>query len=198
MHSSEPRLGAAVALCMLAGCRTAPPSFPAAPPWEVRRLELQALEHFELRGRVAVATGREGFNANLRWVQQGAHSQLTLEGPLGAGAVQVSASENQLDIVAANGVRTDSDAARAELRARLGFDPPLKSLRYWILGVPDPARPATEALDEAHRHLQGLTQDGWHIDYTQYSAVVAQWLPTRMTLQRDTVRVRVLVDDWQP
>ena len=192
------RLGAAALLATLAACRTAPPpSFLLLPPWEVRRPQLQAREHFDLKGRVAVAAGREGFNANLRWSQQGERSQLTLAGPLGAGAVEVSASDNELDVVTARGEHLDSAAAHAELAARLGFDPPLPSLRYWVLGVPDPDRPALEELDERQQHLQHLTQAGWQIEYGLYVAVGVQSLPARLTLQRDAVRVRLLVDDWQ-
>jgi outer membrane lipoprotein LolB len=198
MRSRLLRAGAAAALCVLGGCRTAPPlTFPAAAPWEVRRPQLQALGRFELRGRVAVAAGKEGFNANLHWMQQGAHSQLTLQGPLGAGAVQVSATDSDLEIVTGNGTHLDSAAARAELAARLGFDPPLPSLRYWILGVPDPRQPATEEIDQPRERLQGLAQAGWHIDYTLYVAVGPDWVPSRLTLQRDAVRVRLVVDDWQ-
>jgi outer membrane lipoprotein LolB len=174
-----------------------PVSLPAAAPWEVRRPQLQAREHFDLRGRVAVATGHEGFNANLHWAQQGTRSRLMLEGPLGTGAVQISASGNDLDIVTARGEHVEGAAAHAELATRLGFDPPLPSLRYWILGVPDPAEPATEELDERQQRLQRLTQAGWHIDYSLYVAVGGESLPERLTLQRDAVRVRLLVDDWQ-
>ena len=197
MRSRLLRAGAVALLATLAACRTAPPSFLVLPPWEVRRPQLQAREHFDLKGRVAVAAGREGFNANLRWSQQGERSRLTLEGPLGAGAVQVSASGNQLDIVTARGEHLDSAAAHAELAARLGFDPPLPSLRYWVLGVPDPDRPALEELDERQQHLQHLTQAGWQIEYGLYVAVGVQSLPARLTLKRDAVRVRLLVDDWQ-
>src|SRR5947207_2224881 len=87
MRSSRWRCAGAWALaCALTACRTAPPSFLVPPPWEVRKPQLQAREHFDLKGRVAVATGREGFNASLRWAQAGPRSQLTLEGPLGGGA----------------------------------------------------------------------------------------------------------------
>src|SRR5205814_927902 len=45
--------------------------------------------------------------------------------------------------------------------------------------------------------LQALTQSGWHIDYSLYVAVGGESLPARLTLRRDAVRVRLLVDDWQ-
>jgi outer membrane lipoprotein LolB len=199
MRSSRVRAGAVIALAVLAGCRTAPPpvSLHAAQAWETRKPELQARTHFELRGRVAVSTGHDGFNANLRWAQDGGHSHLTLEGPLGVGAVQVSATGDDLTILAANGTQLDSAAAHRELAARLGFDPPLQSLRYWVLGVPDPGEPATEEIDEAQQRLRSLAQGGWRIDYPQYLAVGTEWLPARLTLQREAVRLRMFVDDWQ-
>jgi len=187
----------AAALVLLAGCRTAPVPAPGAPSWDVRRPELQSREHFGLKGRVAIAAGDQGFNARLRWAQDGNRAQLALEGPLGAGAVHIDAAGNNLDIVTANGARLTSDAAHAELDARLGFDPPLASLRYWILGVPDPASPAAETLDPARQRLTRLEQDGWRIDYGSYIAVGGEWLPARLTLERADVRVKLLVDDWQ-
>ena len=188
----------AAALALLAGCRTVPPQpAPAAPPWDTRRPELQAREHFGLKGRVAVAAGAQGFNARLRWAQDGNRAQLALEGPLGAGAVHIDAAGSDLDIVTANGARLASDAARAELSARLGFDPPIASLRFWILGVPDPARPADETLDPLRQRLTRLEQDGWRIDYGSYVVVGGEWLPSRLTLERAGVRVKLLVDDWQ-
>ena len=189
--------GAAAAMLALAGCRAVPLPAPTAPPWDTRRPQLQAREHFELKGRVAVAAGAQGFNARLRWAQDGERAQVALEGPLGAGAVHIDAAGSDLDIVTASGARLTSDAARAELSARLGFEPPLASLRYWILGVPDPATPADETLDAAHQHLTRLEQDGWRIDYDSYVAVGSEWLPARLTLERSDVRVKLLVDDWQ-
>lgn len=195
---NSPACAAAAALVLLAGCRTVPPAaVPAAPDWATRRPQLQSREHFGLKGRVAVAAAGAGFNARLRWAQDGSHARLALEGPLGAGAVHIDTDGSDLDVVTASGTRLTSDAARAELSARFGFDPPLASLRYWILGVPDPALPAAETLDPVRQHLTSLEQDGWRIDYGGYVAVGREWLPERLTLERADVRVKLLVDDWQ-
>ncbi|MDB6043170.1 MAG: outer rane lipoprotein LolB [Gammaproteobacteria bacterium] len=186
-----------VAVAALAGCRTVPVHPPpATQSWEARRPELQARDRFGLKGRVAVATGKDGFNAGLRWTQEGALSHVALEGPFGAGGVQITAEGPTLSVVTSHGEHLDSDAARAELGSRLGFEPPLSSLRYWILGVPDPAQPAQEAVDQQQQRLQSLQQNGWQIDYSGYMPVGSEWLPARMTLQRAGVRVRVVVDGW--
>jgi outer membrane lipoprotein LolB len=220
------RLLAIVAVAVIAGCRTVPvqqPPVSVGQSWETTRSELQARDHYALKGRVAVAAGKDGFNAGLRWKQDGTLSQVSLEGPLGAGAVQISADGNNLSIVNSHGDHLDSEAAHAELAARLGFDPPLSSLRYWILGVPDPTMPFNEVLDLQKQRLQSLEQGGWQIDYTGYmpggvgsgaaaagasgvsggaagsagaAAVATAWLPAKMTVQRSGVRVRLIVDGW--
>jgi outer membrane lipoprotein LolB len=197
------RLAARAALttacaCLIVGC----PSMPQRPSvepqsWEARRVELQARETFELAGRVAVASGQEGFNARLRWSQNGPVSELALDGPLGAGGLRLTSDGTQLALQNAKGERLDADAARAELERRLGFDPPLGSLRYWVLGVPDPASAATEELDSEAR-LARLEQNGWNIEYASYAPVDGRWLPQKLTLRRDHVRVRLLIERWQP
>jgi outer membrane lipoprotein LolB len=193
------RAGAALAtVCLaLAGCVTAPVKSPGATQnWEARRAELQQQGDFELKGRLAVAAGKEGFNARLRWQQDGATSALALDGPLGVGGVRISTNGTDIEVLNSKGERLDSEAARREISARLGFEPPLTSLRYWVLGAPDPASPAEETLDEQQR-LAKLIQNGWDIEYAAYATVDGKWLPSRMTLKRDDVRVRVLVDGWQ-
>jgi outer membrane lipoprotein LolB len=205
-HRGLPGLLWIVAVAVIAGCRTVPVQqapVTAAQPWDVTRPQLQARDHFALKGRVAVAAGKDGFNATLHWTQNGTRSQVSLEGPLGAGGVQITADGTNLSIVNSHGDHLDSDAARAELVARLGFDPPLSSLRYWILGVPDPAMPSKEGVDPQQQRLQSLEQDGWQIAYGSYMTGSAgsagpsgAALPAKMTVQRSGVRVRLIVDGW--
>src|SRR5215470_6210906 len=101
---------------LLASCRTAPPIHETtSTSWDVRRPQLQARDRFELKGRVAVAAGGEGFNARLRWTQQGRQTRMSLDGPLGAGGVQVTSDGSNVSVVTSRGERLDNDAARAEL-----------------------------------------------------------------------------------
>jgi len=197
MRNSAPWVGALLTLAALAGCRTLPPAIPGtSAPWPERRPQLQALAHFQLKGRVALSASGNGFNANLRWSQEQARSQIALEGPLGVGGMQITANGSDLDVVTPHGERISNQAARAELTARLGFDVPIESLRYWVLGASDPDFASQETIDDQQR-LAHLEQDGWQVDYDQYTSAAGQTLPARMTLQRDAVRVRLLVEDWR-
>jgi outer membrane lipoprotein LolB len=199
IRAGFPWAGAALVLAlvsMLVGCQTVPVAPAPALAWNVRRPTLQSLDRFRLNGRVAVAVGKQGFNAGLRWGQAGAVTHLALTGPLGAGGVEVTADSGSLSVVTSSGKRLGAAEARSELEDKLGFEPPLTSLRYWVLGVPDPAAAAAVKLDPQQR-LTRLDQEGWQISYTAYMPVGAEWLPRLMTLRRAGVRVRMVVDGWQ-
>jgi outer membrane lipoprotein LolB len=76
----------------------------------------------------------------------------------------------------------------------------LQSLRYWLLGVPDPASAAVETLSVDGLSLLAIEQGGWQVqvqDYARYgnTAFVAS-LPRRLSLQRDGVRVKLVIDQW--
>ncbi len=188
-------VAAAVFVAALTGCKTLPPAPPESAPWEVRKSALQARDKFDLKGRIGVAVGQEGFNAKLRWQQRGTQSQLALDGPLGVGGARITSDGASLKVLNARGEQLDSEAAKHEIESKLGFEPPIASLRYWVLGVPDPSMTADEKLDASMR-LASLKQNGWQIDYTAYADVHGQALPSKATLTREGVRVRLFVDDW--
>lgn len=187
---------ACLALLALAACQTLPP-IPIT-PWPTRRAALQATENYAFNGQLAAATASEGFSASLRWRQQGAVSDLLLRAPLGVGGAHLSFEGALLRVTVSDGTLLEGAAARAELVRLLGFEPPLSSLRYWLLGVPDPMAPAAaETLDAAQR-LSQLRQDGWQVDYGEYlHSGAAQWLPRRLVLQRGALKLKLRVSSWQ-
>jgi len=156
--------------------------------WASRRGALQSWPRFELRGRVAVASGEEGFTASLRWAQREAASKIELDGPLGVGGLRLEFNHGRLA----------DEIARADLERRLGFSLPVDSLRYWMLGVPDPAHSALERVADGHPRLESLQQQGWTVVFPAYAKVsgVNYELPQRIEATREGLRLRLLVDTW--
>ena len=87
------------------------------------------------------------------------------------------------------------------LEQALGAPVPLASLRYWLLGVPDPdpALVAEESLELGEGRLATLRQAGWEIAYPRYAPVAGSRLelPQRIEVRREGLRLRVWVDAWQ-
>jgi outer membrane lipoprotein LolB len=155
------------------------------------------MESYAFTGQLAAATASEGFSASLRWQQQGPSSDVLLRAPLGVGGAHLVYDGSLLRVTASDGSQLQGEAAHAELVRLLGFEPPLASLRYWLLGVPDPADVAiTESLDAAQR-LARLQQGDWQVDYGEYLRSGAQWLPRRVSIQRGALRLKLRVSSWQ-
>jgi len=184
--------GSALLLAACAATLRAPP----VQPWMMRVGALRAIEDFTFSGRLAVSHDNEGFSAGMRWTQHGADASIDLSAPLGFGAAHIEQQADVLNVTTSRGEALTSEGARAQLRSTLGFDPPIASLRYWLLGASDPGSAAQESLDDQQRLTQ-LRQDGWEVDYKEYVWTQRQWLPRRLTLQRDALHLRLVVNDWR-
>jgi len=186
-------------MSLLSACASLPKPAAAPPaspiPWAQRLAALQAVTRFELQGRLGASTASEGFSAGLRWQQQDQHATIDLSAPLGFGAAHIELIGDALHLTTSKGLTLDGAAASDELAATLGFEPPLASLRFWILGASDPASDAQQSLDGQQR-LARLQQGGWQVDYADYVLVQQQWLPRRLTVTRGPLRLRVVVDGW--
>jgi outer membrane lipoprotein LolB len=186
---------------LLAGCVTTPRRQPQASLQAGERAEwLQGLAAFHLEGRLAVAVGQEGFSANLDWTQRGERTALELRAPLGFGAAQVLREAGALSLSTSRGETLSGAAAEQALVDRIGFSPPLDSLRYWVLGVADPSREGSVVAGEGGLPTS-LEQEGWHVDYPEFRdarspAGAPLSLPRRLTLTREGLRLRLVVDRW--
>jgi outer membrane lipoprotein LolB len=189
--------GSCAALLLIAGCASAPRTPETVEPWEQRLAALQAMDAFEFDGRLAASDGITGFSAGLRWRQHAGTASIDLTAPLGLGAAHIEQSESSLELRTSQGDLYDGDAASAQLTETLGFEPPMRSLSYWVRGASDPSLPAEQALDGEQR-LAHLEQGGWQVDYPDYVRVQQQWLPQHVTVTRDTLRLRIVINAWRP
>jgi len=131
----------------------------------------------------------------LRWRQQDGHASIDLTAPLGVGAAHLELTGDALEITNSQGESFEGEAAEEQLRATLGFEPPMRSLTYWLRGASDPALPAQESLDASDR-LSHLEQDGWQVDYPDYVRVGQYWLPQHLTVRRGPLRLRLAISNW--
>jgi outer membrane lipoprotein LolB len=179
-----------IGCCALAACattRTVPPST----PWQQRAGELQSANDWQLDGRAAVALGTQGWQATLNWRQADSSAEVHLAGPFGIGALVLKQTPEGLSL---NGA-PPSDAVLSSVQEKLGFDPPIENLHYWLLGVPNPASTFELSRNDQDR-AKALSQAGWSIAYDRYMPVAGDLLPARLVLTAGNVRVRIVIDHW--
>ena len=185
-----------LAVLVLSGCAaTGGLDLPDMADWETRKAILSETDEWEFKGRIGVSAGDEGFNGKLFWRQDGVVFRARISGPLGAGTVFINGNQRELTVTDGDGMVTELDDAEAELRQMYGWTIPVTSLRYWALGIPDPADPAETNFGEDGQ-LVKIMKSHWQVDYGPYQDIAGQPMPRRLTAVNDDVKVRLIVDDW--
>lgn len=163
--------------------------------WSSRQAVLGSIEHWEFKGRIGVSSGSEGFNGKLLWTQENADFRATVSGPLGVGTVRIAGNGAAMTLTDKDGELTDMQDAEYELRQRYGWTIPVASLRYWALGIPDPALAADLEFDQ-----QGLPsrieQRGWVVTITDYRDGGGQPMPRRLSAVHLDAKLRLVIDNW--
>jgi outer membrane lipoprotein LolB len=189
-------IAVAALAALLGGCAT--PESAALPDiadWDTRRAVLAELDEWEFSGRIAVRTAGDGFNGKLRWAQQQDAFEATASGPMGAGAVRIESDGRSVTMTDRDGVDIELVDAELEFRLRYGYSIPIRSLRFWALGIPDPTVPAETTVDD-HGRLARLDQRDWTVTYSRYDEGGGQSMPKVLTAENADSRVRLVIDYW--
>lgn len=200
LPASAPRLlPVALALALLAGCagRPATPEGGRQPGgWEAQQARVEALDTWTLIGKAGLRTPEESTSANLDWSQYPHYYRLLISGPFGSGRNLLEGREGRFTLTTAEG-RFEAETPEALMREQLGWSLPVGALGDWIRGLPAPERPYRLETDTLGfpRHLQ---QDGWVIEYRDWTQVASLWLPRRLVMTYDEVRVTLVVNEWRP
>jgi len=186
----------AVALLLLGACATQKGvDLPDISRWESRQIILGQLDKWQFSGRIAVKTNDDGFNGKLRWIQDEDSFRATVSGPLGIGTVRIEGDADGVEITDKNGTATVLQDVEMELYYRYGWTIPVESLRYWVLGIPDPRVPVETEFDEFDR-VSHMKQRDWSVDVGAYREAGGQQMPARLVANSRETSVRLVIDKW--
>lgn len=187
-------------LLLLASCASVPGTAPVGPPnetaWQAHRARLAALADWELQGRIGIVTGKHGGSGSMDWKQQGNQVTFNFRGPFGAGALEVRGDAHALWVRSSRGDDFITTNPERDFAARLHMPLPVLSMRYWVLGLPDPKADFRKRVD-AKGQLVTLVQQGWNVEYQDYAVFDGYDLPTRLLIRRAPVRIKVAINHWQ-
>lgn len=153
-------------------------------------LPSERLDHWVFDGRLAVKDSRDSWSANVNWSHDPDDDVLKLAGPLGQGSAVIRLTPDKVVIDRGNGNVQTSERPEAFIREQLGVVIPVRALRFWVLGVPEPNRPHARTVD-------GFTQTGWLVAYPQMQRVRADLsLPRKITVSNQQTKLKLVIDRW--
>ncbi len=177
---------AALAALLLSGCVTpaqrALPVQPGAPT-------------FALDGRIAVKFDSQRSSGGFRWLHDADSDDVTMLAPLGITVAHVRRDAHGA-LLETSGQQYFAPSSDELMQRTLGWHLPLRGMPYWVRAQPMPGSPASVERD-ANGQISLLRQDGWDIHYTAYATQDSDSLPLRMTMQRDKLEIRLLIDEWK-
>lgn len=191
---------AVISLC-LAACATAPASLPptqANTPTIVQQhlASLAEIQHFALKGRLGVVTQKQGFSGSLNWQHDATNDLIEVFSPLGGKVATIEKNPNQISITSQEGKQVSAKDAETLTETTLGWRLPLAGLNRWALGKPTDSKVDAMTWDDNGR-LTSLKQEGWDIQYTDYSVNNGYALPGKVLLKSEKVNLKLLVENWQ-
>lgn len=150
---------------------------------------------WNIRGSMAAKNKSKGWSATMNWVQRGSSTyQIRLMGPLGGGTVLISRSGGVVTLK--DGPKTATSANAEDLLLKqTGIRLPVSNLYYWVRGLPAPGKVQGEQRDGAN-HLLMLRQNGYTINFTQYTTVKGIDLPSMIQLNGNGLMIKVRIRSW--
>ena len=173
---------------MLSACAIVPVE-PEVHYSKIAREHLYKLERWSFEGRLALTGKNDSWSASINWGHRTDDEKIKLSGPLGQGATVIQLTGDLVTIDRGDGQAQSSTQPEAFINQQLGMFVPVHSLRYWVVGLPEP----TSAFVET---AAGFMQDGWLIEYKQMQPVDDQSMPRKITVTNEQVKLKLFIDQW--
>lgn len=160
-----------------------------------------ALLHWHISGKVGIRLPDAAHSAYVEWTQHANTFDVLLFGPLGQGKSRLQGEPGAVQLNLANGDTWNDSSPEALLDKLYGWQLPVSRAQYWVKGLAAPGTPAVTQFN-ADGTLAHLQQDGWSIDFLQYSepqelGTAPIRLPRKLIMRYDNVRVTLIIKQWQ-
>lgn len=156
----------------------------------------EQVHSWKLNGAIGGNNGQKAWSATVYWQEYSAQSYtLQLFGPVGMGTLKLIGNGNAVTLVTSKGERLHAPTAEALFAQQTGWHLPVSNLHYWVRGVPVPGGGAKTQYNDRHQLVE-LQQQGWSIQYGNYTTVNGVNLPTQLFLSKPPLKIRMAINAW--
>ena len=190
-------LACALVALVLQACSTVPTSGQdeRLARHEIRKTDLDGIEHWAIEARLAVKDGSDGGSGKLHWREGVDRRRMEFHGALGRGAWRLESTAGGAELELADGRLYQAGSVGELVRDQLGWSIPVEALSWWVLGLEAPGSFESRSLEE-NGVLLALSQQGWEIEFDRYREVDGIDMPHKMTARRADKSVKLAVRQW--
>ena len=168
-----------------------------AQDWKTHKAQISEIDGWQINGKIGIRAPQDSGSGTLFWLQRQDYFDIRLSGPLGRGATRLTGRPDAVALEVAGQGRFEAESPEALVESQLGWQLPVSNLLWWIRGLPAPDSRSRVELDGNGR-LAHLQQDGWDVQYLDYSDENGFALPSRIKLVGRDLQITLVVKDWQP
>ncbi|MBU6467579.1 MAG: outer membrane lipoprotein LolB [Betaproteobacteria bacterium] len=153
------------------------------------------IDYVSFVGRLAVADNEHSDSGSIEWRGDFLKQHIVLLSPIGTTVAEVSHQPLQTQISLSQDQTVTAQNVEEVTQKMLGYPLPLEGMPWWILGQGWPSTPAVIVHDSEGR-VSAIHQESWDITYSEWQKINDLWLPKRINLTQEGVRIRIRVDKW--
>lgn len=191
----------ALFLLLIAACaplQTAPNTATQTPPpsWPAHRAAMQAIDSWQLKGKLAYRSDAESGSAWFDWRQHGDKFTIYLSGPFGVGTVQISGNAQAITLSQPGEADIHSHSSSALTQRLFGWQLPVEQMRSWIRGIAaSSSSRVIKTFNEADL-LDSLQEDNWQLTISRYQTGPYGQLPGKIKGRSDKLAFTLLLKEW--
>lgn len=157
--------------------------------------KLGDINEFSLKGRLGVVTQKQGFSGSIVWQHAVDTDTIEIYSPVGSKVANISKAATGVTLTSQDGHSIKAKDAESLIETTLGFRLPLTGLSDWALGKPTASKIEASSWDEQGRLLT-LKQEGWDINYENYTDNNGLFLPGKVILKSEKVNLKLIIEKW--
>lgn len=158
--------------------------------------QIASIQQFSLRGRLGVIAKPKNFSARLTWHHTPEKDSIDVYSPLGGKVAHIAKTPERIVLTDNKNKNTEAKDAETLTENTLGFKLPLSGLSHWALGRPINKGLVNAVTWDENGRISTLQQNGWHIQYKDYVAKDAYFLPKKVILKNDRITLKLLIEKW--
>ncbi|MFV1982187.1 MAG: lipoprotein insertase outer membrane protein LolB [Thiohalomonadales bacterium] len=163
--------------------------------WFLRQSQLNKINFWDIKGRLAVINEPEVWHLSVSWKQQQQKYKIHLSGPFGAGAVLLTGDQNGVVIKSGDEITYARDAEQL-LYQSTGIQIPIQNLFYWVRGLPNPKVHISNQKIDAYGRLKELSQNDWIVRFKRYKKNNNIDLPSKVFIKKKSLDIRFVIESW--